>query len=197
MNCRFVQSRLSAYVDCELTGNEQQAIRAHLEHCLECSREYETLRKTKSLIRQLPVVQPTTSPEWLLMRIRQNSAPSRSTRWSWKQVRWWHFAGGMALVSAFIVWDTRSNNTDPLSTATVSSPALASQPISRSEPNYPPALNSVSGLPVSPPFSSPFQSNSSPYLPTNSYWSSTAAPYSINQWQMTGGFQPAFGLSPR
>lgn len=197
MNCRFVQSRLSAYVDCELTGNEQQAIRAHLEHCLECSQEYETLRKTKSLVRQLPLVQPTTSPEWLLARIHQNSVPSRSARWGWKQVRWWHFAGGVALVSAFMIWDARSNSTETPFAETVSSPALASQSVPRFEPNYSPALPAVPEVSVSPTRSSLFQSSSSPYLPTNSYWTQQPDPYAVNQWQVMGGFQPTFGLMPR
>ncbi len=86
MNCRYVQSRLSAYVDCELTGHEQIAIRAHLEQCMECSWEYETLRQTKTLLRQLPVVQPTTSPEWLLARLHQASTPSRTVRKGWNRV---------------------------------------------------------------------------------------------------------------
>jgi predicted anti-sigma-YlaC factor YlaD len=66
MNCRYVQSRLSAYLDFELSGDEQQLIRSHLEECIECSCEFESLRRTKQLLRQMPIVKPRTGPEQVL-----------------------------------------------------------------------------------------------------------------------------------
>ncbi len=197
MNCRFVQSRLSAYVDCELTGHEQQAIRVHLEHCLECSQEYETLRKTKSLMRQLPLVQPTTSPEWLLARLhQQNGVMRRSARWSWNQVRWWQFAGGLALISAFIAWDLRSDpdRSEIQLTETPTAPAFVSQPIPNFEPAPSPALPQVSSSLYR---SSLFPTSSSPYIPTNSYWIDESNSHIVSPLQPTRGFYTTFGLRPR
>ncbi|HVL38234.1 MAG TPA: zf-HC2 domain-containing protein [Fimbriimonadaceae bacterium] len=50
MNCKGVQSRLSAYIDCELTGSEMLQVRAHLFECTECAREEGELRILKSML---------------------------------------------------------------------------------------------------------------------------------------------------
>jgi hypothetical protein len=85
MNCRYVQSRLSAYLDCELSGAEQQQIRSHLEVCIECSCEFESLRRTKQLLRQMPVVKPRSCPEQVLLRVRHSRL--------WRRVPFSAFAG--------------------------------------------------------------------------------------------------------
>ncbi|MCX7924324.1 MAG: anti-sigma factor [Fimbriimonadales bacterium] len=106
MNCRYVQSRLSAYLDVELSGAEQQQIRSHLEQCIECSCELESLRRTKQLLRQMPIVVPSSGPEHLLLRVRHSThAPRRATVFTWRAPRWWQFAGGFALAAAIILWN--------------------------------------------------------------------------------------------
>lgn len=120
MNCRYVQSRLSAYLDFELSGEEQQLIRSHLEQCMECSAEFESLRRTKQLLRQMPVVKPQSGPEQVLMRVRQAPpvAPRPAMRFRWHPPRFWQYAGGFALVAALIFFG-RTENTDvqPMTTA--------------------------------------------------------------------------------
>lgn len=114
MNCRYVQSRLSAYLDCELSGQEQQQIRSHLEQCIECSLELESLRSTKKLLRQMPVVIPARGPEQVLLRIRQATpAPRRTFVFRWGGRRWWHYAGGFALVASFLLWNQSELTSDP------------------------------------------------------------------------------------
>lgn len=63
MNCRKVCSMLSAYMDSELTGVEQLQIRRHLQQCVDCSREYEALLRTKRLVTALGFREPTCSLE--------------------------------------------------------------------------------------------------------------------------------------
>ncbi len=107
MNCRYVQSRLSAYVDMELSGHDQQQIRAHLEQCLECSCEYERLRKVKLLLRQLPSVSPTRDAQAVWLYIRQNTqvSPKRALiQFSWQGVSWWRIAGSVAAIGALFWW---------------------------------------------------------------------------------------------
>lgn len=58
MNCRHVKKHLSAYVDCELAGDEMLIIRHHLTGCDECSAEYENIKKTKHLLSSLQTVIP-------------------------------------------------------------------------------------------------------------------------------------------
>lgn len=108
MNCRYVQSRISAYIDMELTGHEHQLIRSHLGNCLECSREYEQLRRTKHLLRQLPLVAPSTDSAVFLARVRvQKSVSERATvRFGWRPAKWWQMAGGAAAVGVFLWWNS-------------------------------------------------------------------------------------------
>ena len=120
MNCRYVQSRLSAHLDFELSGDEQQLIRSHLEACMECSAEFESLRRTKQLLRHMPVVKPQSGPEQVLMRVRQASpaAPRPTMRFRWHPPRFWQYAGGFALAAALIfLGRTENTETPPITTA--------------------------------------------------------------------------------
>ena len=128
MNCRYVQSRLSAYLDFELSGDEQQQIRSHLEECIECSCEFESLRRTKQLIRQLPVVKPHGCPEQILLRIRQSQPmpPRRAFKIRWRAPRLWQYAGGLALAAGIVLWErahTPDNTPTTNLTTTYTTPA--------------------------------------------------------------------------
>jgi hypothetical protein len=112
MNCRYVQAHLSAYVDMELTGAEQQRIRAHLECCMECSAEYETLLRMKHLVRRLPTMQPPRGAEVILRRLieyRAQQAPRRYRLW---QTRWWRYAWGV-VAAVLVFWWTSGNEPNP------------------------------------------------------------------------------------
>ncbi|MCC6727736.1 MAG: zf-HC2 domain-containing protein [Chthonomonadales bacterium] len=50
MNCRRINSLLSAYIDGELAGVEQLHVRQHLRVCSECDDEYQSLLNTKRLL---------------------------------------------------------------------------------------------------------------------------------------------------
>ncbi len=120
MNCRYVQSRLSAYMDFELSGAEQQQIRSHLEACIECSCEFESLRRTKQLLRQMPIVKPHSGPEQVLLRVRHSApvAPRHAFGVRWHAPRFWQYAGGLALAVAIIFWGrSETLESTPLTTA--------------------------------------------------------------------------------
>ena len=53
MDCEKVQENLSAYLDGELSPQEADAVRAHLESCEDCAAEAESLRSTVRLVRSL------------------------------------------------------------------------------------------------------------------------------------------------
>jgi predicted anti-sigma-YlaC factor YlaD len=59
MNCKAVQSRLSAYLDRELTGTELLELRDHLRNCDECRAEETELRQLKNLLGSLSVAEPS------------------------------------------------------------------------------------------------------------------------------------------
>ena len=120
MNCRYVQSRLSAYLDFELSGDEQQLIRSHLEECIECSCEFESLRRTKQLLRQMPMVKPRTGPEQVLLRVRQTQHLTVRPAWGirWYPPRAWLYAGGFVLAAVILFWGrSKDSETTPITTA--------------------------------------------------------------------------------
>ncbi len=132
MNCRYVQSRLSAYLDFELSGAEQQQIRSHLEQCIECSLELESLRHTKQILRRMPIVAPSRGPECVLVRVRQSTlAPRRAPMFRWVAPRWWQYAGGFALAAAIFFW---GQSEEPVTAATTTTDALSKATLTTTSP---------------------------------------------------------------
>ncbi len=58
MNCKFVESRLAAYIDGELDGAEMLRVRSHVSECDSCEREIAELRLVKTMIGSLPNTRP-------------------------------------------------------------------------------------------------------------------------------------------
>lgn len=54
MNCKTVQSKLSAHTDGELSRSEAARVEAHLEGCTECADAYGRLRDLSDRLRALP-----------------------------------------------------------------------------------------------------------------------------------------------
>lgn len=75
MNCRCVQSKLSAYCDGELRGTESLQVRDHLSRCEVCMAELEALREVTSHLQQLSQVPapPLGAEERAVTRIRSAS----------------------------------------------------------------------------------------------------------------------------
>lgn len=75
MNCRCVQSKLSAYCDGELRGTESLQVRDHLGRCEVCMAELEALREVTSHLQQLSQVPapPLGAEERVVTRIRSAS----------------------------------------------------------------------------------------------------------------------------
>jgi anti-sigma factor RsiW len=147
MNCRYVQSRLSAYLDFELSGDEQQLIRSHLEACIECSCEYESLRRTKQLLRQIPTVKPR-------IRVLSRCCCACVRRRLWRRALRGAFGGirracgsmplGFALAAAILFWGRAADTeTSPITTASPTpSYFTPSNPLSQLLlPNSPPCTD--------------------------------------------------------
>ena len=75
MNCKAVQSNLSAYLDRELGHDEFYEVRAHLVACSECQMEEQDLRCLKSLLSEMPSPEPSVDFESRLIgSLRQPAA---------------------------------------------------------------------------------------------------------------------------
>ncbi len=197
MNCRYVQSRLSAYVDVELSGHEQQQIRAHLEQCLVCSCEYENLRKTKLLLRQLPTVVPPKAPDIVWNSLRQHSQPPKRPliRFGWHGRSWWQVAGGVAAVSALFWWSQLPESSAIEVRIPRSSPSLTVSQTFNPKP---------SSTPLFSPQTSPLLNH--PLTPSQPPFSLISQPYPLSPqaehptfWGVSygSGFHPAFGFYTR
>lgn len=81
MNCGKVQNLLSCYIDRELPGVDMLAIQRHLDLCLECRREYQTLLQVKRLLSEMPVVSPPPSLEDKLVE-KVLHLPAPADRWT-------------------------------------------------------------------------------------------------------------------
>ena len=91
MNCRKVNSLLSAYIDGELTGAEQLHVRRHLRSCGCCSDEHESLEQTKQILARLATRNPNPALE---DRILQRIAEEASRPVPKFDVRgWWGLLG--------------------------------------------------------------------------------------------------------
>lgn len=84
MNCRDIQSRLSAYIDQETSHEESMVMRSHLYECTECQLEHDGLLKLKSLFAGLPSEEPCDTLETRLLaaieRECNRQQPVRSLR---------------------------------------------------------------------------------------------------------------------
>ena len=67
MTCIQSKSMLSAYLDGAVTGKQMHALDEHLRQCSQCDREYQSLRRTQSLLAQ---VGPARVPEDLPLKLR-------------------------------------------------------------------------------------------------------------------------------
>ena len=68
MNCHSAQSQLSAYFDGELSASDKYAIRAHLNDCEACAEEAATIGVMRSLLKQMPICEPSDDLEEKLIR---------------------------------------------------------------------------------------------------------------------------------
>lgn len=107
--------RLSAYLDGELSQVQSDAVKAHLDTCAECQRVFEILRHNDTLVRDLPVMEPSADfDRTFWKKVDALEAGTHRPSWvrslfgGWRPV----WAGAMAgLVVAALIY---SNTTDPL-----------------------------------------------------------------------------------
>lgn len=59
--CDLIRELLSPYIDDELDSGERQRVDSHLESCQSCREEFDSIRKTISLVQSIPVIEPRRS----------------------------------------------------------------------------------------------------------------------------------------
>lgn len=81
MTCENLQSRLSAYLDGELSGRDMLAVRSHVHECPECAQVLEIERTMKEALASLPAVEPPADFEARLMNAVFDSQPKTTRVW--------------------------------------------------------------------------------------------------------------------
>jgi len=61
MICSDVSNQIAAFLDGELPSDAKEAIQNHLRNCPQCQAEYESLKRTSNLVKQLPAIQPSAN----------------------------------------------------------------------------------------------------------------------------------------
>ncbi|MCM8765187.1 MAG: zf-HC2 domain-containing protein [Candidatus Omnitrophica bacterium] len=81
MNCKQVQKLLSGYIDRAVSEIQEREIVLHLESCKTCQREFEQLKKTMEMVRNLsPVSAPGGFAESVMEKIHQKQATTGKLR---------------------------------------------------------------------------------------------------------------------
>lgn len=95
--CEAVEEKLSAYLDDELTQQEQQRIYLHIQQCPECSALLQELESMRTDVKDalLTSVDARDLPTIL------NDQPARWLSW----IGWGLFTLGFLLVGGFFVWE--------------------------------------------------------------------------------------------
>lgn len=122
MNCRLVQSRLSAYIDGELGGVEMLAVRDHVARCKRCGAELEDLRSLKTLLTRCAVPEPCRNFEDRLLA-NVYAHQQRRVQSTWRATLFASLGTAAAAMTVTTVW-LRSHR-EPIAT-----PAKAKDEIS-------------------------------------------------------------------
>lgn len=98
MDCKMIRFRLDDYLDGEITLEEADNIKAHLEQCPDCERRVRRARDLQSQLRQLPVDEP--DPEFARRQFQQLWAREPETV---RESRWPRFMADPALAAALVI----------------------------------------------------------------------------------------------
>lgn len=97
-NCEQMQAGLTEYLDGRLTGREMQEIDRHLEDCLACAREFQSLRQLQTALAGLgPVEEPADLPLRIRVAVSQERARSRRSIFTLWDLAWRNSVGPFLL----------------------------------------------------------------------------------------------------
>lgn len=157
MNCRSAESLYSAFIEDELSQEEQRSLEAHLMGCRRCSVAVKELRETLALMSALPTVE--TSPhfeEEIFDRIRSGEA-LRPTLIEWIGGFWTAdrlrpvFLGGAAVCALWIaVIVARPGTFFPSGGAGMNREAAAPNPVSSDAGSLASSSGDVTATPDAP-----------------------------------------------
>lgn len=119
---RWVQDRLSLYLDDRLSPEERARVEAHLRACAACARSWETLRWTVQALRALP---PVPAPRAFQVRPEDVAPAARPV----PRLRWAAWAMAAALILVLGIDLARWMGPTALPTAPAGMPAERAAPL--------------------------------------------------------------------
>ena len=109
MNCNSVQTRLSAYLDRELSGHELLELRAHLADCRECRIEETELRNLKMMLGGLEAPAPSEDLADRLCCAVLQEAEKSETRRNWRKPAFtFASVAAASMIATFFIFSLRS-----------------------------------------------------------------------------------------
>jgi len=96
VNCKNVQNLLSAFLDCELSGNEMIRVQRHIDTCECCRQEQEELLQLKDFLTTTPMMEPPADFEERLCSAIFTPKETETAKW----VGSWSFVSGIAMITA-------------------------------------------------------------------------------------------------
>jgi hypothetical protein len=112
----YVEERLSAYLDGELSAKERSLVERHLTTCEECRWSLDTLRQTVQWTRELPTV---SLPRVFTIPVAAKPAPARRLPWFVPVLQ-----GATALVAVLLVFVVAVDYVLPGAGVSVSEPSV-------------------------------------------------------------------------
>lgn len=111
MTCRCANSRLSAFLDGELSGHEMLQVREHIAHCPECAAEFHAIRELKQFVGAMKAPEPSEGLEARLRaRVFAEAAESPvRARVTWR-FAFGSFVATAVVASGFFMWLNRGSS---------------------------------------------------------------------------------------
>ncbi|MDI6787810.1 MAG: anti-sigma factor, partial [Planctomycetota bacterium] len=100
MNCNSIKTLLNPYIDNELSAEENEMVKQHLQECMDCAEETVELNKVKEMVRTLSAI---NAPPQLSSAVSQQIAESPAFKvnifWSYQ----WLLGSLASAAAAFII----------------------------------------------------------------------------------------------
>ena len=102
MTCNEIRSMLSAFLDGELSAEDAQAVRQHLDRCDACKREYRLLEQTWQMLQEAEEIEPSSDFAREFWQKARQSLPVRRERRALSRLLIWGPAMAAGLAVAFL-----------------------------------------------------------------------------------------------
>ena len=107
MNCRSTETKMSAYIDQELGGNDMLIVREHLTRCSKCQREFSNIKSIKAGLRNMKSQAPSEDFEKRLKNAIAQESRKTSVIWFRKPSLFRSMIATIVVTASVVIIGTR------------------------------------------------------------------------------------------